>query len=155
MSNFIQILDFAIDATRKRLAALRALRDALTSPKQRTSELKPGATLSDGTVYAGHSPDNGAPLYVMPEDLKPSVNWFGAKKARTVYGGYADWRLPTATELNLLFENQHMIGNFVVDWYWSVDEDTEAYAHVQHFSNGYCTSHFKNLVNRVRLVRSG
>ena len=50
---------------------------------------------------------------------------------------YDDWFLPSKDELNKLFINKEMIGNFEVDGYWSSTEEDKEEAWRQSFYNGY------------------
>jgi hypothetical protein len=59
---------------------------------EKPTELKPGDIVSDGTLFAGVSPDTGGAMYILPFDS-------------TTKHGHKDWRPPTKTELNVLFNN--------------------------------------------------
>jgi hypothetical protein len=69
-------------------------------------------------------------LECAPEDFGGAVSWEKAKSACENYwlGGYNDWRLPTITELELMYNNLHGkgIGNFKNDYdpsdYWSSEK---------------------------------
>ena len=50
---------------------------------------------------------------------------------------YDDWFLPSKDELNKLFLNKELIGNFEVDGYWSSTEEDQKGAWRQSFYNGY------------------
>src|ERR1700733_12112296 len=97
---------------------------------QQSNEPKIGNKMPDGTIYAGVSPDTGSPIYAMPTDAPRTLTFNEAadhakKLNREKYLGYDDWRLPTKTELNVLFNNRAAIGGFDISdslptgWYWS------------------------------------
>jgi hypothetical protein len=75
---------------------------------------------------------------------------------------YGDWYLPSLHELNLLFLQRTVVGNFVDGFYWSSlesnAEDHRKYAWVQHFTMGEdeISQHYspKGNPNYVRAIRS-
>ena len=103
-----------------------------------------GTTVSDGTIYAGMSPDTGKPMYAAPADAPLTMKWKEAIKYASELDahGHRDWRLPTKGELNLLFNNRAAIGGFNVScsypagWYWSGTPYGEWGAWDQRFSDG-------------------
>src|SRR5260370_32029681 len=105
----------------------------MTEAKQ---ELKIGDEMADGTVYAGISPNTHRPMYTTQADAIPVKRWweragrltFTFKQAheqaqmlnKRVLAGHTDWRVPTAHELKILFENRAAIGGFSSkNDYWS------------------------------------
>jgi hypothetical protein len=83
---------------------------------------------------------------------------FAAKLARAVRdGGYTDWSLPSKDELNKLYLNRNLVGNFT-DWnlwYWSSSESSNAaYAWYQSFSDGSQSEDDKNAQKGIRAIRS-
>jgi hypothetical protein len=50
--------------------------------------------------------------------------------------GHSDWYLPSQAELNLLFENQGLIGSFAAGIYWSSSENGSGVAWGQYFDTG-------------------
>jgi hypothetical protein len=125
------------------------------------SSAKIGDRLPDGTVYAGNSPDTGKAMYAAPEDAPLTMKW---KQAMEYAGkldvlGHHDWRVPTKSELNVLFQNRAAIGGFdrsgsyPSGWYWSSSQATDYDAWDQRFSDGdqYCDD--KDSVSPLRCVR--
>jgi hypothetical protein len=83
---------------------------------------------------------------------------FAAKLARAVRdGGYTDWSLPSKDELNKLYLNRNLVGNFT-DWnlwYWSSSESSNAaYAWYQSFSDGSQNGDDKNAQKGIRAIRT-
>lgn len=87
------------------------------------SELKVGAKMEDGTIYAGVSPDTGEAMYAAPADLslkklfnkrKNKMSLEEAKKqAKELSRKTGDnYRVPSAAELQVLFNNRAAIGGF-------------------------------------------
>jgi hypothetical protein len=105
--------------------------------------LKIGATMQDGTIYAGLSPDTGKPIYAAPEDapIHCDFNQAAHFAAHVHPCGRKDWRIPTRAELNVLFQNRSAIGGFdtsgsaFAGWYWSSSRGGNC-AWAQRFSVG-------------------
>jgi Protein of unknown function (DUF1566) len=120
--------------------------------------------MPDGMVYAGASSDKDKPICAMPFDAPQTMPW----KSATEYAagleafGHKDWRLPTTSELQVLFQNRAAIGglnqsgSYPAGWYWSATESRvfADYAWVQRFSDGTRDWGRKSLQSSVRLVRS-
>ena len=75
-------------------------------------------------------------------------------------GGYSDWYLPSKDELNILYLNRNLVGNFI-DWpgysYWSSSEFYLAFAShawFQRFSDGSQDGEGKNYQKEIRAIRS-
>jgi len=91
------------------------------------AEPKPGDRMADGTVFAGVSPDTNTPMYLTPADATLTYTFNQAQKyaAKLDAHGHQDWRMPSKSELNVLFNNRAAIGGFDVSgsdpagWYWS------------------------------------
>jgi len=62
----------------------------------------------------------GTNILVQSSDLG-TMTWGTAQTACdiSVISGYTDWRLPTRTELNLMYTHRSVIGGFTTAWYWS------------------------------------
>ena len=79
-----------------------------------------------------------------------------------VTGGYDDWFLPSAYELQKLYANRNIIGGFAATNYWSsshnweydeYDEEDISYAYYVDFNNGNIIQGSENFSLRVRAVR--
>lgn len=113
--------------------------------------------MSDGTVYAGVSPDTGLGFYAAVEDAPEKLDWHEAQEYARESKAYGqnDWRLPTAGELNVMFNNRAAIGNFNADsgFYWSSSEVSSNFARSQRFSDGNQNTLNKDIGISVRCVR--
>lgn len=67
---------------------------------------------------------------------------------------YSDWYLPSKYELNLLYQQRNLVGNFTSDMYWSSTEADASKAWAQSFSNGIMSSDPKSVIRRVRAIRA-
>jgi hypothetical protein len=82
---------------------------------------------------------------------------YAAKRCRDYTGGgYSDWYLPSKDELNKLYLNKDIIGNFIIASYWSSTETGSSFAIVQNFKLGTQGSGQKHLTNYyfARAVRT-
>jgi hypothetical protein len=80
---------------------------------------------------------------------------FAAKLARAVRdGGYTDWYLPSKDELNKLYLNRNLVGNFIDVNYWSSSESNCCYAWYQKFSDGSQNDDDKNAQKGIRAIRT-
>ena len=69
--------------------------------------------------------------------------------------GYTDWYLPSKDELDLLYQQNTVVGGFAGDFYWSSSESNSYYAWNQNFSNGnQYYSGYKGNALPVRAVRA-
>ena len=59
-------------------------------------------------------------LLIAQNDFPKTMNWVDAGKACSALG--KGWRLPTKTELNLLYKNRKRKGGFTDNYYWSSTE---------------------------------
>src|SRR5262245_7295 len=103
-------------AARKMFSARRKTRGV---SKTRAAAAPPdpqvGSLMSDGTIYAGLSPDTKSPMFVTPADAplppeqgEPIYTFDEAQKyaRRLRTHGRKDWRVPTRRELKMLFNNR-------------------------------------------------
>jgi hypothetical protein len=125
------------------------------------TEPKPGDKMPDGTVFAGVSPDTGKPMYATPADAPLTMRWKAAMEyaAKLDAHGQDDWRVPTKSELNVLFNNRAAIGGFdesgssPAGWYGSSSQYDGSYAWDQRFSDGVQYNDTKYGDSSLRCVR--
>ena len=68
---------------------------------------------------------------------------------------YDDWYLPSKDELQELYNQKAVFGNFADDVYWSSSEHYSGWqAWIQYFLNGFPNTNDKRTENRVRAVRA-
>jgi Protein of unknown function (DUF1566) len=123
--------------------------------------LKVGEVMPDGTIYAGTSPHTRKPMYTTPKDAPTTCNFNEAADYASALDahGHKDWRAPTKTELNVLFQNRAAIGNFDTSgsipagWYWSASRINNDGAWAQRFSDGYQFNDFRLIRSALRCVR--
>lgn len=81
-------------------------------------------------------------------------SWDIANKVSSHLG--KGWRMPTKSELKILYENQIEIKNFKYKYYWSSSEgefwDNDAW--YQNFKNGEQGTMYKGSIGAVRAVKS-
>ena len=119
-----------------------------------------GQRTPDGAIYAGISPDTGLPMYTTPTDSL-CASWHSAiaYAAKLDTHGRKDWRVPTDSELAVLFKNRAAIGNFdctghpETGWYWSSSHISICNAWTQRFRDGRQTFIRKHNASAVRCVR--
>jgi hypothetical protein len=127
-----------------------------------------GEKMADGTIYIGVSPENGLPLYAMPDDGPAAYDFYEARRYALLQNaesafGHGDWRLPTKSELELMCRNQACIGGFDADddgdcpsgwgWYWSSTSSYMLFAWCQRFTDGRQMLDDKHARLPVRLIR--
>jgi Protein of unknown function (DUF1566) len=104
-----------------------------------------GTTMTDCTVYAGSL--QGRDIYTTRGDEPGTYGTIGAElRAERLnkkrFLGHADWRVPTKSELNVLFNNRAAIGGFdeggseQTGWYRSSTGVNDYGSWVQRFSDG-------------------
>jgi hypothetical protein len=126
-------------------------------------QMSVGTRMSDGTVYAGISPDTHKPMYATPSDAQGTYTFNqAAKYAQNLDAhGHHDFRVPTIQELKVLFQNHAAIGGFDTSgsdptgYYWSSlqDDDLPDGAWLRNFDDGFPGVFKKNLVSSLRCVR--
>lgn len=117
--------------------------------------LNTGDEYQDGIIfYLDETNEHG--LIVSKQDLSGTADWDEAIQFCINYraGGFDNWRLPAIEELNLLYLNKDMIGNFVRFSYWSCTEYAEHFAWFQNFYNGIQDNDFKDNTCYVRAIRN-
>ncbi len=91
-------------------------------------------------------------LLVAEYDFPKAMNWNDAKLACRNLG--KGWRLPSKTELNILYKNRKKIGGFVYFYYWSSTEIDNYDVWVQFFDFGAQNNYGKGATTHVRAVRT-
>jgi Protein of unknown function (DUF1566) len=118
---------------------------------------KPGAMYGLGdsgpqggkVYYVDDSGEHG--LEAKAADEINSLSWSDAVTAAGAYG--SGWRLPTKTELKVLYEQRNVVGGFAKDDYWSSTELDSNSAWIQGFGNGDQDRYNKYSKLSVRAVR--
>lgn len=93
-------------------------------------------------------------LEIAQYDFPKDMYWQQAKNACEGLG--RGWRLPTKTELRLMFRNKSKIniGGHAWDYYWGYNEDRDYPSVRQNFKNGEQDVMYEDDKNRVRAVRT-
>lgn len=113
------------------------------------ARLHAGEVAPDATVYAGTSPD-GRAIYTLSMDVPLKMTFDEAQRYCTglnkmKVSGRDDWHVPTAPELNVLFNNYAAIGGFSevgessYSYYWSSTpwkDETTGRVWAKRFSDG-------------------
>jgi hypothetical protein len=93
-------------------------------------------------------------MLVAENDFPEYMYWEDAKTACRALG--KGWRLPTKSELNILYRNKSKIkiGGFSYNFYWGDNEDKDYPSMRQNFSNGEQKVVYEDDRMRVRAVRT-
>jgi hypothetical protein len=125
-----------------------------------------GHKMTDGTVYAGTSPDTGKAMFAAPSDAPLTYTFneaagYSKQLNAEKYLGHDDWRVPTKAELNVLYENRNkgalqgtfnLAGPLPAAWYWSSTEgDFNAWG--QRFGDGDQGWGYRYVGSSLRCVR--
>jgi hypothetical protein len=142
-----------------------------------------GSAYSVGMMYdelggwvIGLTPDGKHGLIAAKIDQSNSSDWYNAQNVCSDPGNhdvvgknFVDWRLPTAYELNLMWENladsdgndentglsdPNNLGGFALGNYWSSAEYDNSIARRQYFVIGNQSNSFKDFSNNVRCIRA-
>jgi len=124
-------------------------------------EVEIGEVMPDGTIYAGVSPETGRAMYTTQADAPATCTFNEAQEyaAKLDANGRLDWRVPTKSELNVLYLNRAAIGAFeesgseLLGWYWSSSQYSYRNAWAQRFSEGYQDTSRRYYYTSVRCVR--
>jgi hypothetical protein len=94
----------------------------------------------------GHSPDKEDGYFT----------WGDAKLVcqNLVSNGFNDWFLPNKDQLNQLYINRSVVGDFIDKFYWSSTERDASNAWRQFFGDGYQHDYSKSQGYRARAVRA-
>ena len=85
-------------------------------------------------------------------DLPTEVTWYNAKRECKELG--KGWRLPTKDELEKMYDNKDLIGNFVNTNYWSSTEYSSNYAWMQVFTHKLIAVTLKEGYINARAVKT-
>ena len=85
-------------------------------------------------------------------DLPTEVTWYNAKRECNELG--KDWRLPTKEELDEMYNNKDLIGNFINTNYWSSTEYSSNYAWMQVFTHKLIAVTLKEGYINARAVKT-
>ena len=99
-----------------------------------------------GTTYKLDS------IEIAQYDLPTEVTWYNAKRECKELG--KGWRLPTKEELDKMYNNKDLIGNFVNTNYWSSTEYDSRYAWMQVFIHRSIAISLKEGHINARAVKS-
>jgi hypothetical protein len=122
----------------------------------KSKELRIGEPAADGWKYCGISEETGKPMFVSPKDVNPN-NWRegdkGAKSLRS--NGKKECRLPSSSELNMVFNARSKIGGFSGGSYWTSTVIEGETVQTQNFNTGEISPKSKGCgFLSTRLVRS-
>jgi len=99
-----------------------------------------------GTTYKLDS------IEIAQYDLPTEVTWYDAKKECKELG--KGWRLPTKYELDKMYDNKDLIGNFINTNYWSSTEYNSDYVWMQVFTHKLIAITLKEGHINARAVKS-
>ncbi|MGI8951532.1 MAG: DUF1566 domain-containing protein [Chitinophagaceae bacterium] len=106
-----------------------------------------GAT--DSAIGTGNSNTNK----IVNAQGKP-VDYAAHKCKKYSSGGYTNWFLPSKDELNELYKQKNVVGNFTTNHYWSSTEVSRTFASSQSFKNGNFDPGNKNNAFSVRPIHN-
>jgi hypothetical protein len=106
-----------------------------------------GDEMPDGTIYAGLSPDTGAPMYATPQHAPGTYSFNEAAEYAKNLDAHRhhDFHAPSIGELNVLFQNRNkgkLRGTFnesgadPAGCYWSSSSSYDDFGWAQRFSDG-------------------
>lgn len=115
-----------------------------------------GARYKGGIVISWTDSTGKQGVIAADQDLG-KFSWQEAKDTceNLILNGFDDWRLPTRTELAVLFAHKNVVGGFQENFYWSANEAgfLQINAWCQLFSSGFQTGKGKGKSFLVRPVR--
>ena len=97
-------------------------------------------------------------IEVAQYDFPKAMKWDVAREVCQKLG--EGWRIPTKSEINLLYKNKNKIGGFINDYYWSSKEyDADDYDNsskplVKRFNDGSEMQSWKDDLRYLRAVRA-
>ena len=97
-------------------------------------------------------------IEVAQYDFPKAIKWDVAREVCQKLG--EGWRIPTKSELNLIYKNKYKIGGFINDYYWSSteydadDDDNSSKPLIKRFNDGSEMQSWKDELRYLRAVRS-
>ena len=97
-------------------------------------------------------------LEIAQYDFPKAMKWDIAREVCQKLG--EGWRIPTKSELNLIYKNKYKIGGFINDYYWSSteydadDDDNSSKPLIKRFNDGSEMQSWKDELRYLRAVRS-
>jgi len=128
----------------------RTIIDSLEILHKEIEYIKLGLSEVDKKLIICDIPAIYVSIEVYPNS-SPIMKWEEAKDYCKKLGD--GWRLPTKTELNIMYQNKESIGGFDFFYYWSSTEYDNYEAWIHSFGSGYQSSYGKNSTFYVRAVR--
>lgn len=112
------------------------------------------ATGATGTAIGSGKANTKKIVAVFGKPINANYNYAALQCSRSKRNGFSDWYLPSKDELNELYKQRDVIGNFTFDGYWSSSEPDSFLAWYLGFNNGVLNYFNKNNVFDVRAIRS-
>lgn len=104
-------------------AILAVCADGAESQTAQTLNVHVGSNYGGGIVF--YVDGSGHGLIAAMSDQGTGTTWYDAKKLCNDYrgGGYSDWIMPSADQMELLYLQRNQVGGFNNQWaYWSSTE---------------------------------
>ena len=136
------------------MSGLEAAREDQTSAQWCNSNTDIPEVENLGFDLTISDPNSGAVNTPLIIDICGNSSAAGVAAAYEWPNGQTDGFLPNREELNLLFNQQNVVGDFAVDFYWSSSEFDNFSAWFQTFNSGDQNIIVKNVTLRVRAVRA-
>jgi hypothetical protein len=123
-----------------------------------TVDLDTGIVWNNGSYMFANASRNGRMAGKYNTEriiIKQGIGQYAAQLCADYQGGgFSDWYLPSVNELNLLYQQQTIVGGFTTDVYWSSGELSNQQATGISFNGGSFTPSDKANTHRVRAIRA-